>query len=53
MYFDDPDPADIDYMRAEDAAERRYQRRLARNPDCRDPEHPGCELCEPDEDGEE
>lgn len=22
--------------------------RLARNPDCRDPDHPGCPKCDPD-----
>lgn len=25
---------------------RRYKQTLARHPDCRDPDHPGCECCE-------
>jgi len=25
--------------------ERRYRQILARHPDCRDPDHPGCECC--------
>jgi hypothetical protein len=25
--------------------ERRYQRQLEAHPDCRDPDHPGCEVC--------
>lgn len=32
----------------------REERRLARNPDCRDPAHPGCKYCaDQDEDTEE
>lgn len=38
-----------DDIRAELAAqaylERRYRSRLSRNPDCRDPDHPGCQRC--------
>lgn len=37
--------AEIEELRAERDAERRYQRLLARAPDCRDPEHVGCERC--------
>jgi len=48
----DPDPNDVAELKAEAAAERRYRRILARHPDCRDPDHPGCELCE-DQDDEE
>ena len=33
-------------LAAEDAWEQRIQRRLAANPDCRDPDHPGCEDCQ-------
>ncbi len=40
------DEADLDYMRAEDFYRRRYQANLASHHDCRDPDHPGCELCE-------
>jgi hypothetical protein len=27
-------------------AARAYERKLRDNPDCRDPDHPGCEFCE-------
>lgn len=37
---------DYDDMRAEELAERRYRNALSRHPDCRDPDHPGCECCE-------
>lgn len=36
--------------------QRWYQQDLARHPDCRDPDHPGCEACyvsEYEEEGEE
>lgn len=33
----------------EDRAKRRQELRLLRNPDCRDPSHPGCDKCEPSE----
>lgn len=29
--------------------ERWYQQKLTRHPDCRDPDHPGCEACYVDE----
>lgn len=32
-------------LRAQTRAEIRYQRALAANPDCRDPDHPGCDSC--------
>ena len=45
-----------DYERAELAAqdrhERRYQHALAAHPQCNDPDHPGCESCEPTDDDE-
>ena len=43
--------SDIDNMRAEDFHRRRYQVNLVNHYDCRDPDHPGCELC--DEENEE
>jgi hypothetical protein len=46
------DEADLDYMRAEDFYRRRYQANLASHHDCRDPDHPGCELCEEENDDE-
>ena len=43
------DESDIDYMKAEDFNRRQYQLNLATHPDCRDPDHDGCELCEDDD----
>lgn len=40
------DESDLDCMKAEDFHRRRYQADLASHHDCRDPDHPGCELCE-------
>lgn len=34
----------------EEAAKKRYMKELMRNPDCRDPEHPGCDKCEQPDD---
>ena len=34
------DDSDLDCLRAEEAAERRYKNALARHPDPRDPGHP-------------
>ena len=55
MIFDDfydPDYPDLDYenARAERDHERAYSYTLMAHPDCRDPDHPGCERCEPMED---
>lgn len=48
---------DDDAEAQELAAEVRFrailQRQLIAHPSCRDPDHPGCENCEPDEDGQE
>lgn len=44
------DESDIDYMKAEDFRRRQYQLNLAAHPDCRDPAHEGCELCEENDD---
>ena len=42
-----------DDLRAELLAQDRWERRrhaqLMRNPDCRDPDHPGCERCDDEE----
>lgn len=43
---------EIDSLRLEDQACKRYQYALMQNPDCRDPDHPGCDLCEENEDDE-
>jgi len=36
-----------EYM--EELSYKRYQQTLSRYPHCRDPEHPGCELCREEE----
>ena len=47
------DPDELAYLRQEQLAANRYQRyhaaALARHPNCRDPDHPGCPRCEPDD----
>jgi hypothetical protein len=40
---------EIDQMRAEDFNRRQYRLNLEAHPDCRDPDHVGCELCEDDD----
>jgi len=45
--------AEQDDLRAEARADRRYQMELRRHPDCRDPDHPGCEDCQEQEDDED
>lgn len=53
-YYDDDSPdLDLEDERQEALFQRRYQARLSRHPDCRDPDHPGCEGCEPSEDDEQ
>jgi hypothetical protein len=42
--YDGPD-YDLEDERMEAKFERRYQAALSRHPDCRDPDHPGCEIC--------
>jgi len=34
------------HERRESTHERHREAALKRNPDCRDPDHPGCEFCE-------
>ena len=41
-FDDDPEAEDL---RAQDRFEARRALALRYNPDCRDPEHPGCEHC--------
>ena len=48
MIFDHDEMED---QKHEVAFDRKRHRRLSRNPDCRDPDHPGCEKCEEHEDG--
>ena len=44
--FDD----DLGDLRAEVYYQRRHQAELLSNPDCRDPDHPSCELCDDEDD---
>ena len=45
-YFEDDEHADmIDELRAQERARKMHQARLMYHPDCRDPDHPGCERC--------
>ena len=44
------DEFDVDDLRREAAAIRWHQKQLMAHPDCRDPDHPGCEKCMVDED---
>jgi len=41
---------EIDQMKAEDFHRLQYNLNLAAHPDCRDPDHVGCELCEEEDD---
>lgn len=47
MFIDDYDPDEDtrSELRAQDKSERSFQRALIANPDCRDPDHPGCDSC--------
>jgi len=45
------DDQDIMEMRMELIYMRQQRARLLANPDCRDPDHPGCVKCEADDDG--
>ena len=50
--YEDYDPVEQDVI-ADEAKQRRYQRRLAAHPSCSDPDHPGCMWCNFDEEGDE
>jgi len=39
------DEYELEELRAQVRFERKYHAALMRNPDCRDPDHPGCENC--------
>lgn len=39
-------------LAADDAHQRRQQMARIQHPNCRDPDHPGCDKCEPIEDDE-
>lgn len=40
---------ELDELRAEANAERRRRNALISHPDCRDPDHPGCQMCADEE----
>ena len=44
------DDSEAEEIKAEARHLRRYQYLLSQHPDCRDPEHPTCELCEENDD---
>lgn len=48
----DPDESERAELKAQDRADKARQRRLLQNPDCRDPDHPGCDNCMGDDDDE-
>ena len=50
--YDDYDPA-LDDLKAEARLERQRATRLMYNPDCRDPDHPGCADCAEVEEGDD
>lgn len=47
--YHDLDESDMNELAWKDFHRRQYQLNLASHHDCRDPDHPGCELCEEDE----
>ena len=49
MFYDDNDD-ELEDLRAEARYARRHHNKLARHPNCQDPDHPGCEACEGDAD---
>jgi len=48
MMNHDDQESELDDLRAEARWECKQQRLLRAHPDCRDPDHPGCEDCEDD-----
>ena len=46
LVYEDHDDNDLADEQAEYLAQKRYARRLMAHPDCRDPDHPGCQDCE-------
>jgi hypothetical protein len=49
--YDDFDPV-LDDLKAEARLSRQRTTRLMYNPDCRDPDHPGCDKCAEHDDEE-
>jgi hypothetical protein len=46
MESDDDHDDELEDLRNEARWQKQYFARLSRNPDCQDPDHPGCEDCE-------
>ena len=46
-------PEEMEDCREDDSYERDRDAALRRNPDCRDPEHPGCDFCKQQGDEDE
>jgi len=44
------DDSEAEEIKAEARLERRYRFQLLNHPDCRDPDHPTCELCNEEND---
>ncbi len=49
IYDDGQDEAERSELRAQDKHNAKYQRELLAHPSCQDPDHPGCESCEGDD----
>ena len=47
------DELEAEELRREAIAMRWYRQKLAAHPDCRDPDHPGCEKCMVEEDDDD
>jgi hypothetical protein len=44
------DDSEAEEIKSEALHQRRYRFQLLNHPDCRDPDHPTCELCEENDD---
>jgi hypothetical protein len=43
----------LEEMQRENKFRNEYQLELSAHPDCKDPEHPGCEFCEDNEENKD
>ena len=48
MRYEDIDPDDKEAHKTQRLHWKRYKAQLSRHHSCRDPEHPGCPLCDED-----
>jgi hypothetical protein len=51
-YDNDYDDYEVEELRMQRRWDRQRYNKLARHPDCRDPDHPGCEACCEDDNDE-